>query len=67
MKALIIGLGSIGLRHRRILKKIKKISQIKFFSKHKYNDKNNLKSRKEIPFGRLIIQPSSKFCVNCAK
>ena len=48
MKALIIGLGSIGLRHRRILKKIKKISQIKFFSKHKYNDKNNLKSRKEI-------------------
>ena len=26
-----------------------------------------LKCRKEIPFGRLIIQPSSKFCVNCAK
>ncbi len=26
-----------------------------------------LSCKKEIPFGRLIIKPSSKFCVNCAK
>ena len=25
------------------------------------------KCKQEIPFGRLIIQPHSKFCVNCAQ
>ena len=26
-----------------------------------------IKCYKEIPFGRLMIRPQSKFCVNCAK
>ena len=26
-----------------------------------------VKCKKEIPFGRLMIRPQSKFCVNCAQ
>ena len=49
-------------------------------AKEKIQQLNNMKKKindtdfgfcircmKEIPFGRLIIQPQSKFCVNCAK
>ena len=48
MKALIIGFGSAGKRHYKILKKIKKIKQIFIFSKRKNKKKKFINTVNEI-------------------
>ena len=48
---------------------VKKIQQLKNMQ-NKIQDSNFgicIKCTKKIPFGRLIIQPHSQFCVICAK
>ena len=47
----------------------KKIKQLKLMqSKVDKKDFGTcIKCKQEIPFGRLIIRPHSKFCVNCAQ
>ena len=48
MKVLIIGYGSIGKRHAFLLSKIKKISEIKIYTKQKIKSYNTINNKKEI-------------------
>ena len=46
-----------------------KMNQLEFMKK-KYKAANFgscIKCKKHIPFGRLMIRPHSKFCINCAQ
>ena len=48
MKVLIIGYGSIGKGHAFLLSKIKKISEIKIYTKQKIKSYNTINNKKEI-------------------
>ena len=48
---------------------LKKIAQLQIIQKGIDDDDFGLcmKCKKQIPFGRIMIRPESKFCIDCAK
>lgn len=48
---------------------LQKMSQLQIIQKEIDNDYFGLcmKCKKQIPFGRIMIRPESRFCVDCAK